>query len=313
MKRIMLTTALTALLSGPVLAASHSEMPFLDNETFASGDATDILASDLIGKPVYVTAQAIDANTVDVNAIEWERVGDVNDIILTSDGVQAVVLDIGGFLGMGEKQVAMDLGQLHMISGVDDGAEIYIVYTGDRAMFESAGEFDLDRIGSWAEDDETEANADGTTEVGTMATTGGSVTPAEGAMAPADGEAAEAEAETEMAQAEYPAMLTPPAPANPRENYEAVAWDQLTTEDLTGAIVYDVNDQNIGEIDRLFVSEDGKLNGAVIDVGGFLGLGEKPVLVDMNSLSIQRDQSGDLYISIDVSQEELEAQDAYEG
>lgn len=330
MKRMMFTTALATLLAGPVLAQSQGDMPFLDQQSFAAGDATDILATDLIGKPVYVTAEPVEGATVDVEAIEWERVGDVNDIVLTSDGVQAVVLDIGGFLGMGEKQVAMDMDNLHMASGTNDGAEIYLVFTGDRAAFESAGEFDLNQVGRWAEDAETEAMAPadandtatadsaGATDIQPTEETAQSDTMQQSDEVAQSDAARQTEADRQQmaqdqAQAEYPDMLAPPAPAIPRDQYDAVAWDTLTTEDLTGTVVYDVNDQNIGEIDRLFVSEDGRLNGAVLDVGGFLGLGEKPVLVDMDSLSIQRNVDGELLVHVDVSRDQLETMESYQG
>jgi hypothetical protein len=44
-----------------------------------------------------------------------EKVGDVNDLIIDSDGrVVAVVIGVGGFLGMGERNVAVTLATLQM-------------------------------------------------------------------------------------------------------------------------------------------------------------------------------------------------------
>jgi hypothetical protein len=60
------------------------------------GEQSDnaILASELIGLTVYNSAD--------------EALGDVNDIIWTDDGgVEAMVVGVGGFLGIGEKQVAV--------------------------------------------------------------------------------------------------------------------------------------------------------------------------------------------------------------
>ena len=38
-----------------------------------------------------------------------QNIGDVNDIVLTKDGkAQSLVIGVGGFLGMGEKNVAYD-------------------------------------------------------------------------------------------------------------------------------------------------------------------------------------------------------------
>lgn len=53
------------------------------------------LASRLIGRQVYNAG--------------GEEIGDVNDVVVTNDGdVAAVVVGVGGFLGLGEKRVAVN-------------------------------------------------------------------------------------------------------------------------------------------------------------------------------------------------------------
>jgi sporulation protein YlmC with PRC-barrel domain len=40
-------------------------------------------------------------------------IGDLNDLVIDKDGkIAAVVIGVGGFLGLGEKNVAVDFGQL---------------------------------------------------------------------------------------------------------------------------------------------------------------------------------------------------------
>ncbi|OJU27499.1 MAG: hypothetical protein BGN89_13705 [Alphaproteobacteria bacterium 64-6] len=41
-----------------------------------------------------------------------ERIGDVNDILIDDGRVTAVILGVGGFLGIGEKEVSMEPGQV---------------------------------------------------------------------------------------------------------------------------------------------------------------------------------------------------------
>ena len=107
-------------------------------------------------------------------------------------------------------------------------------------------------------------------------------------------------------------MLT--APMIERDGYASVSPDDLNTDDLTGARVYGSGDEDIGEISELLVTSDGKLDRAVIDVGGFLGMGEYPVAVTMDELQIMREDGGDdVRVYIDSSQEALEAQPEYEG
>jgi hypothetical protein len=51
----------------------------------------------------------------------------------------------------------------------------------------------------------------------------------------------------------------------------------------------------------------------VVDVGGFLGIGEKPVLLPMAELDILRQDGGDeVRVYLRQSKEDLEAMDTYE-
>ena len=53
----------------------------------------------------------------DVTNMQDEEVGEVVDVILGGDGsVESVVLSVGGFLGMGEHQVAVPFGDLTITS-----------------------------------------------------------------------------------------------------------------------------------------------------------------------------------------------------
>jgi len=79
---------------------------------------TDRLASKLIGAPVY-DGKAKDANNL----------GSVKDLIIDENGnVAAVVVGVGGFLGLGEKQVAVDFHALQFVIA-DDNTERYVLQT----------------------------------------------------------------------------------------------------------------------------------------------------------------------------------------
>ncbi len=98
-----------------------------------------------------------------------------------------------------------------------------------------------------------------------------------------------------------------------RDGYDTAVFEELTTEDLTGARVYDGNDEWIGEVSELLLTDDGQISGAVVDVGGFLGLGEKPVELSMDELDILREQNGtNLLVYVPMTKEELEAMPTYE-
>lgn len=59
--------------------------------------------------------------------------------------------------------------------------------------------------------------------------------------------------------------------------------------DLADMDVYGANNEKIGEIDDLVINSDGTVAAAVVEVGGFLGMGEKDVLVNFSSLKMTMD------------------------
>ena len=91
----------------------------------------------------------------------------------------------------------------------------------------------------------------------------------------------------ETATTEQPIAPTAPAtgeePATtgsvteaPPPPYEAASQDVAASE-LIGAPVYGPDDASIGEISDVLFDKTGNIEAAVVDVGGFLGMGEKPV------------------------------------
>ena len=84
-------------------------------------------ASDYIGKRVYDR--------------EGNDIGEVNDLIVSQDGrVQATILGVGGFLGMGEKNVAVPVASVEMMK---DGSSIRLVVNATKQQLESAPVYDV--------------------------------------------------------------------------------------------------------------------------------------------------------------------------
>ncbi|MGY3618394.1 PRC-barrel domain-containing protein [Bradyrhizobium sp. USDA 10063] len=57
-----------------------------------------------------------------------------------------------------------------------------------------------------------------------------------------------------------------------------------SADKMKGVNVYNEANDKIGEISDIFITSDGRVKGAVVEVGGFLGIGTHYVLVAMNSL-----------------------------
>ncbi len=68
---------------------------------------------------------------------------------------------------------------------------------------------------------------------------------------------------------------------------------EMTEQALVDAPIYDHDDQKVGTISHLH--GHGTVTEVVIDVGGFLGIGAKPVLVSVDQLSLMRDANGRIH------------------
>jgi sporulation protein YlmC with PRC-barrel domain len=63
--------------------------------------------------------------------------------------------------------------------------------------------------------------------------------------------------------------------------------------ELTGASVVNEKDERIGTIDDIIITDDDETY-AVISVGGFLGIGDRLVVVPYDSLKIKTDEKGEI-------------------
>lgn len=86
-------------------------------------------ASDFIGKTVF--------------AQDGASIGEVNDFFVTNDGkVQAVVIGVGGFLGVGEKDVAVSMPSIQM---QPDGENIKLVINATKDELTAAPTYDREK------------------------------------------------------------------------------------------------------------------------------------------------------------------------
>ena len=72
------------------------------------------------------------------------------------------------------------------------------------------------------------------------------------------------------------------------------------------------DNEDLGQIRDVIVSMDGTVHGVVVGVGGFLGFGEKDVIVGIDKLDIQRTGDDQVRVSVMQTREELEAAEAFQ-
>ena len=75
---------------------------------------------------------------------------------------------------------------------------------------------------------------------------------------------------------------------------------------LIGSSVFSAEGEDIGQISDLLVSEDDRIIGVIIGVGGFLGIGEKPIAVELDRLQRTSTQDGGEQLVSNFTREELE-------
>jgi hypothetical protein len=340
MKRILGTTAIILSLTGPAFADAHAA-----GFGTVTAQETDFFASDLIGMRIYNSETEVEANSTIAadGEKEWDDIGEINDVLLDSEGnVKAVILGIGGFLGMGERDVSVNMDEIRIVTEEGDSDDRFLVVNTSKEMLEKAPAFErMDDEADMETEANMDANADMNAETDMAATDMNAETEvdtetemeadAEALANEAEMEAEEAAAETEQAVDEATTemaeganeleqdmerpMLT--APAVEREGYANATADEvaaLTAEDLEGSYVYGANDETVGEIGALVMGDNGEVGQVVINVGGFLGIGEKPVAVTWDELQIMKNAEGDDFrIYIDSSKEALKAQPEYQG
>lgn len=80
--------------------------------------------------------------------------------------------------------------------------------------------------------------------------------------------------------------------------------DTFLASDFVGTNVYSPQDESLGSVTDLIFAKDGTIQGVVIGVGGFLGIGQKNVAFTMDRLQLTENEEG-IRLSMDATSEEL--------
>ncbi len=111
MKRIALIVAAAALATAPALA-KNVEHAAKTAEHAAKTTAAPSL--HYIAKDTPDLWRTSEIKGVDVYNDQNQKIGNIDDVLMDQHGnVKAVVIGVGGFLGVGERNVAVPFGQLH--------------------------------------------------------------------------------------------------------------------------------------------------------------------------------------------------------
>jgi len=98
----------------------------------------------------------------------------------------------------------------------------------------------------------------------------------------------------------------PPArdPANPSIAMQTTAPGGADARKLIGRNIKNAQNETIGEIKSVHLDPNGKVDGVLVGVGGFLGMGEREVLLGWRDLQI--DANGEI-VRVNMTKDQLKA------
>ena len=83
-------------------------------------------------------------------------------------------------------------------------------------------------------------------------------------------------------------------------------------EGILGRPVLGANDENMGRIVDVIVDRSGRVRAAVIDFGGFLGVGSRKIAVDWSALHFPPPGQSNAKISLDLARDQVNAAPEYQ-
>lgn len=110
-----------------------------------------------------------------------------------------------------------------------------------------------------------------------------------------------------------PAPATPPAKPPPPQTVPEVTV--LNTHDVQGILGREVRsaaNEDMGRIVDVMVDRTGQVRAAIIDFGGFLGVGSRKIAVDWNALHFPAPGKPDQFITLELTRDQVKAAPEYQ-
>jgi hypothetical protein len=99
-----------------------------------------------------------------------------------------------------------------------------------------------------------------------------------------------------------------PAPATP----EITVLDKHEVEGVLGREVLSATNENMGRIVDVLVDRSGQVRAAIIDFGGFLGVGSRKIAVDWNALHFPPPGKAGARIALELTRDQVKAAPEYQ-
>jgi hypothetical protein len=268
LKRLILATLIT---SGAMAAYAQTPSP----QQAATPPAATAPATKAMPAPSASadTRKLIGRN---VQNAQNETIGEIKSVFIGKDGkVDSVMVGVGGFLGVGEREVRLSWSELNIS---ENGEKVTVNMTKDQLKAKPEYKYNdpswrgqvFNDAGIWKTSDASKVDGKPASDRQTAANT---------------------------------------APA-PRAGGDFNAEGHVSGNALIGASVRNEGKETVGKIEEVFVGPDGAIKTVVVSVGGFLGMGAKNVAVKWSDLKVERD-GNDLLVRTSWTKESLKAMPDY--
>jgi len=108
-------------------------------------------------------------------------------------------------------------------------------------------------------------------------------------------------------------QATPQGPkAIPPATPEVTVLNKHEVEGILGREVRSATNENMGRIVDVLVDPSGQVRAAIIDFGGFLGVGSRKIAVDWGALHFPPPGKPDAFISLELTRDQVKAAPQYQ-
>ena len=244
--------------------------------------------------------QAADAKKLigrNIKNADGDTIGEIKSVYISSGGtVDSVMVGVGGFLGVGEREVQLAWKDLQV---ADNGEKVTVNMTKDQLKAMAPynykdtswrGNVFSDR-GVWTEEQRAARDARAGTD----------------AAAPVSRDPAMADRKTTADRKPTATTTTGPAATAATESTgDFNAAGDLSANAVIGTKIRNENKDTVGSVQDLYLDSQGATKTVVVSVGGFLGVGAKDVAIKWSDLKQSRDGKSVVLVT-SLSKDELKA------
>jgi len=114
---------------------------------------------------------------------------------------------------------------------------------------------------------------------------------------------------------DVPAATRTPAAPPPIATQAPAAETLLNNHEVEGILgreVLSTANENMGRVVDVLVDRSGQVRAAIIDFGGFLGVGSRKIAVDWSALDFPAPDKPDAHVALELTRDQVKAAPAYE-